>query len=195
MEIVGHRGAAGLAPENSIDSIRHALKHKVDMVELDVRVHAGTLVLSHDPIVADQIYCPLKQALMEVNGKVPINLELKEIKTVKLVKKALENYQGEILFSSFKFNILHEVRRLMPEYDIAILERWSGVRGIAEASLLKTKRLHMNEKWLWANFVHSLKNQGFTLYAYTVNDQSRADELTSWGVDGIFTDYPNKITA
>jgi glycerophosphoryl diester phosphodiesterase len=194
MEIIGHRGAAGLAPENSIDSIRHALKHKVDMIELDVRVHAGTLVLSHDPIIADHIYCPLKQALLEVNGKVPINLELKEIKTVKLVQKALKQYEGKIVISSFKFNILHEVRRLMPTYEIAILEKWSGVRGIAEASLLQTKRLHMNEKWLWANFVHSLKNQGFSLYAYTVNDQERANELASWGVDGIVTDYPNKIT-
>jgi glycerophosphoryl diester phosphodiesterase len=193
MEVIGHRGAAGLAPENSIDAIRHAIKHKADMIELDVRVQGGTLVLSHDLVTKSQPYCPLKQALMEVNGKIPLNLDLKEMKTVKMMVKALENYDGEVLFSSFKFNILHEVRRLLPKYDIAILEKWSGVRGVAEASLLKTKRLHMNEKWLWSNFVQSLKTQGYSIYAYTVNEKDRADELASWGVDGIVTDYPNLL--
>ena len=91
------------------------------------------------------------------------------------------------------YNGIDDLRRLMPDYDVAILEKWSGVRGIAEASLLKTKRLHMNEKWLWSNFVQSLKKQGFSLYAYTVNSQERADELKKWGVDGIITDYPNRI--
>jgi glycerophosphoryl diester phosphodiesterase len=165
------------------------------MIELDVRVQAGALVLAHDPTSSEQTYCPLKQALMEVEGKVALNLELKELKTVKLLQKTLKNYDGKIIISSFKFNILHEVRRLMPEYEIAILERWSGVRGIAEASLLKTNRLNMNEKWLWSSFVQSLKSQGFTIYAYTVNDTERAEELKSWGISGIITDFPNRIKA
>jgi glycerophosphoryl diester phosphodiesterase len=193
MEIIGHRGAAGLAPENSIDSIRQAIKHKVDMIELDVRIQAGILVLSHDPVVNGHVYCPLKQALQEIDGEIPLNLELKEIKTVKAIAKVLENYSGKVVLSSFKFNILHEVRRLLPKTDVAVLEKWSGVRGIAEASLLQTKRLHMNEKWLWSNFVQSLKKQRYKIYAYTVNTQERADELKSWGIDGIFTDFPNKI--
>ena len=192
-EFIGHRGAAGLAPENSLESIRTALKHKVDMIELDVRMQSGVPVLTHDQVVSTEIYCTLRHALNEIDGKTAVNLELKELKTVKPVAKMLETYKGEVLFSSFKFNILQEVRKIMPKYKIAILEKWSGVRGVAEASLLKTKRLHMNEKWLWSNFVQSLKNQGFSVYAYTVNDQERADELHSWGVDGIVTDYPNKI--
>ena len=193
MKIIGHRGAAGLAPENSLASIRAALKYKVDMIELDVRMQAGVPVLSHDPVSTTGVYCTLRHALNEIAGKIPINLELKEQKTVKSVAKQLENYKGEVLFSSFKFNTLQDVRKRMPNREVAILERWSGVRGIAEASLLKTKRLHMNEKWLWSNFIQSLKKQGYTIYAYTVNDQERANELKSWGIDGIVTDYPNKI--
>lgn len=34
--VVGHRGAAGLAPPNTIAGIRRALEHDVDGVELDV---------------------------------------------------------------------------------------------------------------------------------------------------------------
>jgi glycerophosphoryl diester phosphodiesterase len=64
---------------------------------------------------------------------------------------------------------------------------------VAEASLLETKNIVLNHKWLWSGVVHSLKEQGFKVYAYTVNDTERAHELKSWGVDGICTDYPDRF--
>jgi glycerophosphoryl diester phosphodiesterase len=45
---VGHRGAAALAPENTIESLRLALELGCDLVEFDVHDLAGTLVLVHD---------------------------------------------------------------------------------------------------------------------------------------------------
>lgn len=50
--IVGHRGAAGLEPANTIPSIETALQYDVDGIELDVRrTRDGTLVLFHDPVL------------------------------------------------------------------------------------------------------------------------------------------------
>lgn len=50
--VVGHRGAAALAPPNTLAGIRRALEHGVDGVALDVRRTAdGRLVLFHDPIL------------------------------------------------------------------------------------------------------------------------------------------------
>ena len=50
---VGHRGAAALAPENSLAAIEAAAAHGVDAVELDVlRVADGSLALAHGPEVA-----------------------------------------------------------------------------------------------------------------------------------------------
>jgi glycerophosphoryl diester phosphodiesterase len=46
---IGHRGAAALAPENTIESLRLALELGCDLVEFDVREVGGTLVLTHDP--------------------------------------------------------------------------------------------------------------------------------------------------
>jgi glycerophosphoryl diester phosphodiesterase len=46
---IGHRGAAGLEPENTLRSIEAALRLGVEMVEIDVRHCAdGTLVVVHD---------------------------------------------------------------------------------------------------------------------------------------------------
>jgi len=45
---IGHRGAAGLAPENTLASFRAAVAAGVDLVELDVlRLEGGELVVAH----------------------------------------------------------------------------------------------------------------------------------------------------
>jgi glycerophosphoryl diester phosphodiesterase len=51
--LIGHRGAAGLAPENTLASFREAAdRWAVDMIELDVRATAdGACVVIHDATV------------------------------------------------------------------------------------------------------------------------------------------------
>ena len=50
IQIVGHRGAKGVAPENTLSSFQAALDAGVDMIELDVHLSKdGELVVIHDP--------------------------------------------------------------------------------------------------------------------------------------------------
>lgn len=50
--LVGHRGNAAHAPENTIESFRQAAALGVDAIELDVHLSAdGQVVVIHDPIV------------------------------------------------------------------------------------------------------------------------------------------------
>lgn len=46
---IGHRGAAALAPENTIAALALAVELECDLVELDVIAVDGTLVLAHSP--------------------------------------------------------------------------------------------------------------------------------------------------
>jgi glycerophosphoryl diester phosphodiesterase len=48
MRVIGHRGAAGHAPENTLLSVRRAVELGVDGVEVDVRLVRGELLLFHD---------------------------------------------------------------------------------------------------------------------------------------------------
>lgn len=51
---IGHKGAAALAPENTLLSLERALEHGVDVVEIDVLgLHDGTLVLAHSDDLAE----------------------------------------------------------------------------------------------------------------------------------------------
>jgi len=50
--IVGHRGAGGIEPDNTIRSINRALEYDVDGVEVDVqKTSDGELILFHDPVL------------------------------------------------------------------------------------------------------------------------------------------------
>ena len=191
MIIIGHRGARGIAPENTVKSIKRALSCHVDMIELDVRLKDGEVVLSHDPVDANTSYTTLSEALRVIKGIVPVNLEVKEPEVVGDLKNILERYRGKVILSSFEYKTLQLVHSAMPRYEIAVLERWSAVRGVTEARLLGTKRVHFNHQWLWSRLIYSLKHHGYEIYAYTVNSRDRAEELEKWGVDGIFTDYPS----
>lgn len=102
MLIIGHRGAAGLKPENTIASIRAALQADVDIVEFDIRLTKdGIPVLAHDfhtvrshrstsligrktlselrkrTAGTDKPIVTLDEALKECFGKVMVNIELK----------------------------------------------------------------------------------------------------------------------
>lgn len=195
MKIIGHRGAKGLAPENTASSILKALECNVDMIEIDVRYHNSNFVLSHSPTTNSGNYCSLNDGLTSINGQVPVILEIKEFEVLndKFID-IINQYEGKIIFSSKKFSVLYELHKRMPEVQLAITEKWSSIRAVAEASLLHTEQIHQNHNWLWSSFVRSMKQRGFEIYAYTVNSTERAQELKEWGVDAIFTDYPNRFT-
>jgi len=71
--LFGHRGAAGEAPENTIESFRLALEQGADIIETDVRgSREGEVVVIHDPVV---------DRTTEGSGAV-VDLELARLRTL-----------------------------------------------------------------------------------------------------------------
>jgi glycerophosphoryl diester phosphodiesterase len=198
MLIIGHRGAKGLAPENSLEAIKKALEVKADAIEIDVRLHGNQPVLSHDPVLKQGAPAALKDALKLIDGKVPVFLEIKEHAVVTKLVKLMRTYHGTVTYSSKKYDkldILKDIKQQIPDAHLAVTEGWSSLRAIALATVLETNEIHLNHQWLWGSYVRSMKYRGFDVYAYTVNSNERAEELAEWGVNGIFTDYPDRIRA
>jgi glycerophosphoryl diester phosphodiesterase len=75
---VGHKGAAHVAPGNTIESFEAALEHGVDMIEFDVlRTRDGRLVLAHDSEdAAGREPLTLEQGLDHFAGEAYANVEL-----------------------------------------------------------------------------------------------------------------------
>ena len=103
------------------------------------------------------------------------------------------------LFSSFSVTALAEVARCAPDYPRALLVRhWTDAElqnGIRIARELQAVAIHMHHSQLTPECVTQIKQAGFTLRCYTVNEKERAQLLLDWGVDGIFTDNLSEITA
>ena len=41
--------------------------------------------------------------------------------------------------------------------------------------------------------VHDILQAGLLIHPYTVNDKKDMERLLNWGVDGMFTDYPDRL--
>ena len=82
MYVIGHRGAAGLAPENTLAAISKALDIGVDSVELDVQLSAdGIAVVHHDFQLNPDITRTASGEWLEMGNTPPIKtLTLAELK-------------------------------------------------------------------------------------------------------------------
>ncbi len=112
---IGHRGACGYAPENTLKSFQKAIDLGVDMIELDVQLcKSGELVVIHDDTVdrtadgsgfvkklklknlkkldagAGERIPTLEEVLNLVNRRIRINIELKRPKTAKPVLEIID---------------------------------------------------------------------------------------------------------
>jgi glycerophosphoryl diester phosphodiesterase len=214
MKIIGHRGARGLAPENTIAGLEKALSLSVDQIEFDVRVTADNIpVLYHDATILDvksdkflvascsfedlrehkPDLATLKEALKTVNGAVPLYIEVKQGVEVEPIVKILKNYKHKYSLGSKNQRILIKLHAQLPKVPKIVIESWSGVRATRRARQVDTHILSMYQLFLWSGFIRAMKRGGYELYAYTVNDPTKARRWSKHGLAGVVTDYPDRF--
>lgn len=222
MRIIGHRGARGLAPENTIASLQKGLEHHVDSLEFDLRVTKdGVVILHHDPEITDpdgnrhsiagHDYDELKrhkkdlatfeEVLKTIGHPVMLYPEVKPGEPaspiIKIIKAHLDKGWKPEYFRllSFDQKLLLELHEALPDIEKVVLEKWSGLRASRHARQLGTKRIIMNERWLWWGFIRQVAKSGYKLGAYTVNDPKKAARWERWGLHAVVTDYPDRFEA
>lgn len=218
LHIVGHRGARGLAPENTLAAIRKALEYGVDEIEIDVRVTKDNIVILHhgrdlqDPTTArydtrHHTYDELKQhkpdlttleeAIEAVAKKVPLQIEVKWGEPAIPVVKVLQIYltkgwkETDFLIGAKKQSTLMAIHQALPAIPTVVIEPFSGLRATYRARQLSTKRISMRSWWLWWFFIRSLAKRDYQLYAYTLNNPSKVKRWHKHGLTGVITDRPD----
>lgn len=219
--VIGHRGAKGLAPENTIASIEKARAHGADEIEFDVRVTKdGVPILAHDPFVHDASgaeysidrhtyaqllgYKPelatLEEVLNHIDARVHLDIEVKPAEPVEPIIAVLRDFinsgmyhASHIHVASFSYKTLREIHRALPDLPLIVNEHWSGVVATWRARRLGTKRITMRSYWLWRGFIAPMARRGWQLSSYTVNDPKLAKRWHSYGLYGIVTDFPDRF--
>lgn len=220
---IAHRGASGYEVENSLNAFKKAVALKADMVELDVRLSKdGFVVVIHDKKVDrvsdgtgkvntltlhelkhldtgnGQTIYTLEEILNWINGKVKINVDLKEDqaigKTIELIEKFVEEKRfkyEDFLISAFKPGILWKIKKLNYKIPICfnfvafppfflVLSKFMGMRYIKPQKRLVTPE--------FSYIAHSM---GFLILPWTINSKEDAEKMIMCHVDGIVTDYPD----
>lgn len=218
--VIGHRGAAGLLPENTLPSFRRAAELGVQAVELDIHNCQGNLVVIHDEaldrttnglgLVAETPLEALRRLdagngaviplLEEVFAALPqqigINVELKGKNTAAPLAEWLPDPAGRaVLISSFDHQALRDFQSVRTDYPLAPLYgRWKP-DAVDTALAFQSGFINVSTRAVTAGRLAEIRAAGLKALVYTVNDLSGARRLVDWGAWGIFTDYPDRISA
>jgi glycerophosphoryl diester phosphodiesterase len=191
--IIGHRGARGIAPENTLEGFTTAIKVDVDMVETDIQMTKdGILVLVHDPhvvseerqryIIRHSTYAELlkhdaniptlEDAIRFVNRRVRMMLEVKRGVPTTPIIECIQKFLGEgwkpedFMINSAYYDVLKDFHQALPEVDRIIQGNWSGVRATYLARKLNTPYILLDQRYLWWGFVKSVSKK-YKLVTYT----------------------------
>lgn len=225
MLVIGHRGAAGLAPENSMKAFQAGFASGADMLELDVRltrdgvpivIHDARLLRTHhhaesvhnltlleiQSLTVAQPIPTLADVLDAYYGKILLNIELKSrgsaASVYRLIKKHYIKKKKDwenILISSFYARELNQLRKLSPDINLALLHSNNPFLFIAYQ-----RRLHLTAVGFHRLYRHPLaleiaRRAHLFIYVYTVNRPASFSLLEEQGVDGVVTNYPDKFVA
>lgn len=98
------------------------------------------------------------------------------------------------LVSSFDWSALELSRSIIPELPLGLLMHDWNDQWLAHANALQCFSVNVNRRILTPARVQMIKEAGYAVAAYTVNSRRLAKKLFSWGVDSVFSDYPDLLT-
>jgi glycerophosphoryl diester phosphodiesterase len=219
--VIGHKGASKTEPENTLKAFKRAIELEADFIELDVQFSKDKeIVVSHDynieRITGQNIYInkmtvkelkqydigegesipTLKEVISLTNGKIGLQIELKEVGTGKVVIDMLReaNLIDSTIISSFIHNELLEIKKIEPRVRLGALisERVSTPSDLKKATkrIIKKKlfAVHPHYKGVNRDLVEYAHNNNLKVNVWTVNEKEDIQRMIDIGVDGIIGD-------
>jgi len=222
---IGHRGASGYEPENTLLSFQKGIDLGVDMIELDVYCcKSGELVVIHDDKVdrttngkgyvwdktleelqsfdagkGEKI--PTLNAVLDlIDKKVSVNIELKGEGTAKPVSDLINYYVSEkgwtkemFLVSSFNHPELVKFKKFNLEIKIGALSASIPIDYARFAQDLGAYSVNLCIDFINQNFVDDAHKRGLKVFVWTVNNLDDMNRMKTLGIDGVFSNFPNRI--
>lgn len=240
---IGHRGACGYEPENTIRSFKRAAELGADAVELDVQFSADKkIVVFHDSTLdrvtngrgtlskktlteikqyrtkqANEPIPTLEEVFQTINNRVKINVEIKGFDTelARTVCDLVRSFglEKSIIISSSHLCVLSATKKYAPEISRAIIYYSSGSKFLDDcvvffsnlfysivsrvvaqnARRIGAEYLNFNHRLMNSKRVRAFQKWGFKINVWTVNDPKMIAEMKNAGVDGIFSNYPDRL--
>ncbi len=217
MLVIAHRGASAAETENSLAAFRAAIDLGADAIELDVRTTAdGSMVVHHDETVGDAHiptsplervrpqrlpngeHVPTLSEVLELLGKGPrVFVEVKTLSAghdAALLEAiaagpAPDNYHVH----SFDHRIVHRLLHARDGLVGGVLSASYPLNPLIQLEQSGAAELWQSEELLDDELVAAVHAFGARIIPWTVNDPARMEEFIDMGVDGICTNYPDRL--
>ena len=216
---IGHRGAKGHVAENTLASFEKALELNVDAIEMDVHLSSdGEIMVIHDEtidrttsgkgFVKDYTSSDLKElgiptleeVFILINQKCIINIEIKDTDATNYVLDIIHKYifdknwnSNLFQISSFYWDVLEICSLKDSQISLGVLTEESIENAIVFAKKINAYSINPYFKLLNFENVKSIQENGFKIYPWTVNSLEDIIFVKSLNVDGIISDFPDRI--
>jgi glycerophosphoryl diester phosphodiesterase len=223
--VIGHRGAAKVAPENSLEGLAAAVAAGADLVEFDVeRSGDGTALAIGHPGVARIGPPPTFEDALDflATQTIGVHVDLKLAGAEKEVAAALRRHglEERTVVSTHDARSLRALGEIAPELGLAIsypMDRlgaaaipWPRIVVRSSAATLRSamrarvpillaasrgNALSLHHAIVSAAVVRAAHNRGAAVIAWTVNDPARVAALARLGIDAIVSDDPQMVAS
>ncbi len=220
VNVTGHRGAAGLEPENTLRSFKRALELGVDQVELDVHLTKDhELVVIHDNTVdrttngrgyvgdltleeirrldagAGERVPTLQEVINVVKGRAVLQIELKGLGVEDAVVDCIEANEvvDEVIVTSFRHSMVKKVKALNPQVCTGVLFVCLPIDAARLAVDAGADALHANVNYIDAHLVEAAQLCGLKVRAWNTDDPKQMRWLIGLGVDAIGSNRPDLL--
>ena len=220
VSVTGHRGAAGLEPENTLRSFQRALDLGVDAIELDVHLTKDHhLVVIHDATVdrttngsgavSDLTLREIQQLDAGLGEHVPtlqevidliarraiLQIELKGLRVEQKVARtiAANRLLDHVTVTSFRHNMVKTIKRLNPRISTGVLFLGLPIDAPRLAHDAKADAVHPHVKYVDASLVERCHRQGLAVRVWNTDDPPEMQDMIAIGVDAIGSNRPDLL--
>jgi len=143
----------------------------------------------------------LEEVLDCVNRRVDLCLDIKhyagaprgiELKLLFVVSHY--DYLDRTIFSSFDYNCLRRLKELAPDVRLGVIYD-NGIHEdpFAVAQEIEAASIHVRKELTSRDFLDTAWNAGLDVFVWTVNELREMEKFASLGVQGIVSDFPERL--
>ncbi|WP_127715846.1 glycerophosphodiester phosphodiesterase family protein [Halobacteriovorax sp. HLS] len=221
--ILGHRGAKGERPENTILGIRYALELGVKAIEIDIHLSKDNrLVVIHDDtvdrttnsqgVVKEMSSSELRELDAGMGEKIPfleevlellnefsftLFIEVKSLGCEKLLVELISSSEidlySKVIVKSFNHRIVKKIKELDPKIRTACLIYGLPINAVNIIEDARADGISISTSTVDQALVDLCKHNNYKVTVWNVNELSELAHFVEMGVDFIGTDFPSSV--
>ncbi len=220
--VVGHRGAAALQPENTIEGFEYAIALGCQYVECDVHLSRdGYLVVIHDDTVdrttnghgyvAEMTRQELQQLDAGQGRRIPLLQDVRDVVRDKArlllelkgpftppaaARLVLDNHmQDQVIFTSFHFGRLAQIKQIDPRLQTGAIFAEPPADALGQAMALGAISVGIHHRHMTASFVVNARRLGLNLRAWNPDSEADIRKMIALQPTGISSNRPDLVFA